>query len=202
MLNRHFQSIRVHHLLGLVIALLLHLYALRMLMLSVPPRPRPVIEVVSYVQLLKQNAPSSDSSRSPIQLKFKEPMPIVWRPQVDRDEVIVVKAPRPMVIVGSRLDPDFPPDFPESAYPVESREADEEGSVVLSIQILEDGRVGDVVLDKNSGYRALDTAAIGYVKRHWRFIPALCDGVPIVDWKTVSIDFQLRKVIVAWIEKP
>ena len=131
-------------------------------------------------------------------ISFKKPMPIVWRQHIEVADVIASEMPLPMVFIGSRLSAEYPANFPNTAYPQESRNNSEEGIVVLSIQVLESGRIGDVMLEKNSGYPRLDEAAMDYVRKHWRFTPELRDDVPVVDWKTVSIAFWLKQIEVRW----
>lgn len=183
---------------ALSIVAVLHLFALKVLLLESPFLVPAVTGTVHSIRVLTNDHTSSEIPLSPPLMSFKKPMPVIWRPQIEMVDTEVTQIPQPMVIIGARLNPEFANDFPHTAYPRESRNASEEGEVVLSLQILEDGRVGDVLLDKNSGYDSLDEAAITYVKKYWRFIPALRDGVAVTDWKTVSIDFRLAKIEVRW----
>jgi protein TonB len=59
----------------------------------------------------------------------------------------------------------------EPVYPPSARNAGQEGTVVLKIQIMENGRPGDIVVYRSSGYDSLDDAAVAAVKK-WRFTPA------------------------------
>lgn len=72
-----------------------------------------------------------------------------------------------------------------------SRRYEEQGTVVLEVQVKADGRAGEVKLKSSSGHPLLDKAAISAV-RSWRFAPATVDGKPITEWYQVPIPFTLR----------
>lgn len=84
----------------------------------------------------------------------------------------------------SRVDPD---------YPEQARQSGWEGTVVLSIQILPNGRPGNVSVYRSSGYDVLDDAAVAAV-RQWRFIPAKerDSGQSIACHTTMPVVFKLR----------
>ena len=63
----------------------------------------------------------------------------------------------------------------EPHYPEKARQAGVEGTVVLSIEILENGRAGQVSIYQSSGSELLDDAAAAAVQR-WRFVPAKVRG--------------------------
>ncbi len=65
-----------------------------------------------------------------------------------------------------------------------------EGTTLLRVRILEDGRVEVVEIKESSGYRILDEAAMKAV-RPWRFAPALMAGKPVASWVLVPIAFKL-----------
>ncbi|WP_129781628.1 energy transducer TonB [Peristeroidobacter soli] len=69
--------------------------------------------------------------------------------------------------------------------------AGNEGTVVLSIYILADGRVGDVRLVSSSGHEGLDKSAMREAKK-WRFIPGTSDGQPMAMWKQLPVTFRLN----------
>lgn len=81
----------------------------------------------------------------------------------------------------------------EPSYPSNARNAGQEGTVVLRIQVMENGRPGDIYVDNSSGYDVLDSAAIAAVKK-WRFIPAkdLESGKVIACVTRLPIIFQLK----------
>jgi protein TonB len=79
----------------------------------------------------------------------------------------------------------------EPTYPASEIRMGHEGTVLLSVFVLENGRVGDVRVDQSSGYAKLDAAAMREA-RSWRLKPGLRDGVPVAMWKQIPITFQLR----------
>ena len=58
---------------------------------------------------------------------------------------------------------------PAPAYPAESLRAHEQGTVVLLIEVAENGQASSVRVKESSGYRRLDQAAIEVVQRFWYF---------------------------------
>ncbi|GHD01973.1 energy transducer TonB [Novosphingobium pokkalii] len=53
-------------------------------------------------------------------------------------------------------------------YPIDSRRAREQGTVLLNITVGSDGRVAEISVARSSGYDRLDRAALSAVK-HWRW---------------------------------
>lgn len=81
----------------------------------------------------------------------------------------------------------------EPNYPEKARQAGIEGTVVLSIEILETGRAGEVNVYQSSGSELLDEAAVAAVQR-WRFIPAKIRGTgqSIACQTTLPVVFKLK----------
>ncbi|MBM0103376.1 energy transducer TonB [Steroidobacter sp. S1-65] len=79
----------------------------------------------------------------------------------------------------------------EPFYPPQVIREGGEGTVLLSIYILADGRVGEVRLDRSSGYAKLDESAMREAKR-WRFVPGTSDGKPTAMWKQLPVTFKLN----------
>jgi protein TonB len=79
---------------------------------------------------------------------------------------------------------------PEPAYPASAREEGEEGVVLLRVRISPRGLPEEIVLDRSSGSRELDSAAIAGVKR-WSFTPARRGDEAIEAWMQVPIRFRL-----------
>jgi protein TonB len=100
-----------------------------------------------------------------------------------------VSPPQP-VVVEPRIDPRR--GLSEPAYPSQEIRLEHEGTVLLSVQILANGRVGEVKLDKSSGYPKLDESALREAKL-WRFQPGTRDGVAAAMWKQLPITFRLNK---------
>lgn len=79
---------------------------------------------------------------------------------------------------------------PEPEYPRSAREDGEEGVVVVRVRVSRDGLPAEVRLERSSGSRALDRAAVAGVKL-WRFVAA-SDGTHAVEsWIDIPIRFRL-----------
>lgn len=76
-------------------------------------------------------------------------------------------------------------------YPMDSRRAHEQGTVVLSVLLSTDGRVSDVSVARSSGFARLDRAALDAV-RDWRWSPLMRDGSPVMVRGMVTIPFILQ----------
>jgi len=77
------------------------------------------------------------------------------------------------------------------AYPALAKTYGYEGTVIISAEILPDGRVGKTKLRKSSGYDILDRAALDGVKP-WKFEPAKKSGNPFAFWVELPIKFTLN----------
>lgn len=81
---------------------------------------------------------------------------------------------------------------PPPPYPAAEQRRNIEGTVMLRILVDVDGKPLDVVVDASSGNRNLDRAASQHVLKHWRFKPAVRDGVTVQAYGLVPISFALR----------
>lgn len=78
------------------------------------------------------------------------------------------------------------------AYPPIARRQGREGETLLRVLIGVDGRALKVEINRSSGHRELDRAAIIAV-RDWRFRAAMEGGVAIESWVEVPIAFSLDR---------
>lgn len=82
---------------------------------------------------------------------------------------------------GYRREPEYPRLAVRRGY---------EGTVLLRVHILHDGRVEAVEIEEGSGHQILDRAARKAV-RTWRFTPARRGGRSVASWALVPITFKL-----------
>lgn len=76
-------------------------------------------------------------------------------------------------------------------YPSRARNKGIEGTVVLRVEIRENGRSGDVEVEESSGDDSLDDAALRVISK-WRFIPAKkANGDSIACYTRVPITFRI-----------
>jgi protein TonB len=80
---------------------------------------------------------------------------------------------------------------PKPRYPRLARQRGWEGTVVLNVELLADGTVGDVTIAESSGYPLLDRLARDAVKS-WRHEPAKRDGTPITQRVTQPFRWTLE----------
>ncbi|WP_295991051.1 energy transducer TonB [Rugamonas sp.] len=80
---------------------------------------------------------------------------------------------------------------PQPNYPQRSRRMGEAGTVILRVLINERGQAEQVLVEKSSGYDALDDEGRSAVQRTL-FKPRLEDGKPVAVYALVPINFQQR----------
>ncbi len=81
---------------------------------------------------------------------------------------------------------------PAPPYPRAEQRAGVTGTVVLRILVDVDGVPLEVSVETSSGNRNLDREARQHVLKHWRFQPAVRDGVAVQAYGLVPIEFALR----------
>ena len=99
--------------------------------------------------------------------------------------------PSPVVLDA---EPDYKADYlnnPRPPYPMVARRMGYHGKVVLDVEVLSEGKAGDVKLHQSSGYDILDNAALQTVKT-WRFTPARRFGQAVTQRFLVPIKFSLE----------
>ncbi|MDE1713942.1 energy transducer TonB (plasmid) [Chromobacterium amazonense] len=82
---------------------------------------------------------------------------------------------------------------PAPAYPSQSQEDGEAGTVRLRVHVSAQGLPLDVAVQDSSGFPRLDRAALAAVKR-WRFIPAKRGDEPIAYTFVVPVEFSLKSI--------
>jgi protein TonB len=80
---------------------------------------------------------------------------------------------------------------PKPTYPQEARKRGYQGEVILKVEVLSDGRVGQVEVKRSSGHEILDCSALTAVKQ-WKFLPAKRGRNTIPLWVNIPIKFQLQ----------
>jgi protein TonB len=91
-------------------------------------------------------------------------------------------------------EPDYRADYlnnPRPPYPMVARRMGYHGKVVLEVEVLAEGKAGEVKLHQSSGYDILDNAALQTVKT-WRFTPARRFGQAVTQRFLVPIKFSLE----------
>lgn len=81
---------------------------------------------------------------------------------------------------------------PKPDYPTLAKRRGWEGKVLLEVEVLSDGKPGELRVSSSSGREVLDNAALKAVER-WLFEPARRGDVPITSTMTLSVVFKLEK---------
>jgi periplasmic protein TonB len=76
-------------------------------------------------------------------------------------------------------------------YPAFDRRLNHEGTVSLNIAVDANGEITGATVTQSSGYDGLDSAAIAWVKAHWRYTPATKNGVAVPSTVRASVVFHL-----------
>jgi len=77
------------------------------------------------------------------------------------------------------------------SYPSSARRLGVQGTTLLRVHVLDDGRVGDVDVEQSAGHPDLDSAATDAVRR-WRFEPARRGTQPVAMWVRLPVEFRLK----------
>ena len=80
---------------------------------------------------------------------------------------------------------------PLPRYPKLARKRGHEGRTVLRVEVLRNGKVGQIKIANSSGFEVLDKVALGSV-RDWTFFPGTKNGKPTRQWVMVPVRFSLR----------
>lgn len=76
-------------------------------------------------------------------------------------------------------------------YPAAPRRLGIQGTTLLRVHVLADGRIGEVLVEKSGGHPDLDQAATEAV-RAWRFDPARRGTEPVAMWVLLPVEFRLK----------
>jgi protein TonB len=78
------------------------------------------------------------------------------------------------------------------AYPSAPRRLGIQGTTMLRVHVLADGRIGEVLVDHSAGHPDLDQAALEAVRR-WRFEPARRGADAVAMWVLLPVEFRLTQ---------
>lgn len=75
-------------------------------------------------------------------------------------------------------------------YPPSALRNNDSGTVTVSVRVSVDGTADQIRVEKSSGFRDLDHAALDAVK-HWQFLPKVENGIPVVSELLIPVEFKL-----------
>ena len=174
---------------GVVVLLHLALFASYLLQ---PEAPAVLVNElsVSFANMQMQQADVTPQPKP----KPREPDPLPAEEAVKQEVQPVQQDATPPSPVVLDAEPDYRADYlnnPRPPYPMVARRMGYHGKVVLNVEVLAEGRAGEVKLHQSCGYDILDNAALQTVKT-WRFSPARRFGQPVTQWFLVPIKFSLE----------
>lgn len=202
---------------SLTIAIAVHALILGLALQSssyIIPSKKPIIELIQPLEEI-QKPIDKDIPIKPTDLMPPKPFmpPTPFLPETFRDPVIfefdnlppmsdtTLKPTVPAIKEGGDLDTNRHSPIYQAAivdakacekpqYPSNSLRTAEEGTVHLAMQIGIDGRVLDARVEKSSGYKSLDRAAIAGLSL-CKFKPANTDGIPEKAWTKLQYVWTL-----------
>lgn len=148
-----------------------------------PPPPEPVVEKPKPV--IKKEAPK------PVEKK-PEPEPVVQEVAVVEPVPESIPEPPPApVLTKASADAGYLRN-PAPRYPDFAQERGWEGTVILNVHVLANGKPKTVEVKQSSGRKVLDDSAVQAVRR-WSFVPAKLGDTTVDSWVEVPIDFRLSE---------
>jgi protein TonB len=151
------------------------------------PLPRPMAAGDAATPL---PAPDEEAPR-PVE---PEPAPVAAAPAPAEASPLPPSIEDTASVVGAAVQPPAPLAVrsPSPRYPVAAMRRGDTGTVVLAVAIDAAGQPVSVEIDRRSGSRDLDRAAVEAVSR-WRFSPARdAAGNPVPGQLSVPIDFKME----------
>jgi len=147
----------------------------------VPEPPPPVVKKPEPKPVEKKPEPVPTPVETPVAV---EPVAVETPPVVETPP-----APPAPVLVEASADAGYLKN-PAPRYPDFAAQKGWEGTVLLQVHVLANGKPKAVEIKQSSGRKLLDNAAIQAVRR-WTFVAATLDGVTTDSWVEVPIDFKL-----------
>jgi protein TonB len=178
---------------GLVVLIHLSVFAGYLLQ---PEKPAVMVNEmsISFANMQMQQADAVPLPKPKPKEIAPEPVP-AEEPAIK--EVVAPSEPQnssPPSPVQLDAEPDYRADYlnnPRPPYPMVARRMGYNGKVILNVEVLAEGRAGQVLLHTTSGYEILDKSALQTVKT-WKFSPAKRFGQPVTQWFLVPIKFSLE----------
>jgi protein TonB len=163
-----------------------------MVVLEIKPLPKP-IEPPPRPQPPRPLTRQPEPTRAPVPVEVLNTDP---RPVDDFVEAVTLDEPP---AIGLDVEPQ--PSFasiqadvsPAPPYPAQALRLQQAGRVLLRVRVDAQGRPAEIAIERSSGFRLLDEAAVKAVRKRWHFVPATQDGRPVEAWALVPIVFQIDR---------
>ena len=150
---------------------------------------------ISFASLQRQQAEVAPRPKAMPRPEPRDAVPLpAEAPAVKEQTPPAVPDATPPSPVVLDAEPDYRADYlnnPRPPYPLLARRMGYQGKVILNVEVLAEGKAGQVLLHQSCGHEMLDNAALQTV-RMWRFTPARRLGQPVTQWFLVPIKFSLE----------
>ena len=160
----------------------------------VPPPPKPEPKPVPTPKPVAKPTPKPTPKPEPVREVAPEPAqqaaPAAPTPPAPPVQQATPAPEAPAPVTPPRTDAAHL-NNPAPQYPALSRRLGEQGRVMLDVYILPDGSVGEIKLNRSSGFPRLDNAALQAVKT-WKYVPAKRGDKPIPFWYVQPVSFVLN----------
>lgn len=160
----------------------------------VPPPPKPEPKPVPTPKPVAKPTPKPTPKPEPVREVAQEPVqqaaPTPPAPPSAPVQQATPAPEAPAPVTPPRTDAAHL-NNPAPQYPALSRRLGEQGRVMLDVYILPDGSVGEIKLNRSSGFPRLDNAALQAVKT-WKYVPAKRGDKPIPFWYVQPVSFVLN----------
>lgn len=141
--------------------------------------------------------PPPEETPPPPKVEKPKPKPVEKPKPAPVQQVVETPPPPPQPVAPPPPPPITPatanPGYlrnPAPEYPELAVERGWEGTVILNVHVLGNGKPSSVEIKTSSGRNVLDNAAVQTVRR-WSFVPAKQGETPVDSWVEVPIDFKL-----------
>jgi protein TonB len=151
-----------------------------------PPPPPPPQEKKPEPKPVAKPPPKAPASERAVKAPEPEPPAPVEKPADPQPAVPTAPAP----VIPPSTDA-YQLTNTKPSYPKWARERRLQGTVLLKVLVKANGTVGELKIEKSSGVKALDSAALKAVSS-WRFQPATQDGQAIDEWYDLPIEFGMK----------
>ena len=158
----------------------------------IPPKPTPAKPraTVTPAMASTEAAPVFVPMPEMPSVAAPSPIGIDSAPVLTAAAAVPAPAAAPPPIVAPKFDAAYLDNAPP-AYPSLARQYREQGTVMLDVRVMSNGRADAVEIRKSSGSPRLDEAARAAVLV-WRFVPARQGETPVTAWVVVPIRFALN----------
>jgi protein TonB len=146
------------------------------------PRPQQIPKQAQVLPPIQTAAPEPDSTAA---VASSEP-PVAVAP-------IVTAPPAPPAPITAPIGRAGYLNNPPPSYPAVAQRQGWQGTVILHVHVLANGKPDIVEVQKSSGRKVLDDEAVRTVKNLWSYTPAKRGDTPVDGWTTTPIEFQIAE---------